>query len=90
MQVVTSDKDICNQNDKSPTPPYPLSSTYYWQPLLMQRLQNTVSPTPYLKKAYHITCILLGSISIVVMVIRYFVTNTLLNWLSLGPTIGIY
>ena len=56
----------------------------------MQRLQNTVSPTPYLKKAYHITCILLGSISIVVMVIRYFVTNTLLNWLSLGPTIGIY
>ena len=89
MQVVDSDEDICDQNDKPFTPSYPLSSTYYWQPLLMQRIQNTVSPTPYLKKAYHITCILLGSISIVVMVIRYFVTNTLLKWLSFGPTIGI-
>ena len=55
----------------------------------MQRLQNTASRTQYLKKADHITCFLLGSISIVAVAIRCF-ANTPLNWLSLRATIGIY
>ena len=87
LQEVASDEGTCDQNGKPSTPPFPLSSTYYHyfqayrKPLPMLRVQNTVSPTQYLKKAYHITCLQLGSITVLAVVTMHF-TDTLSNQLD--------